>query len=112
MKRFLIVAVSMIAAMGSVPALAQTQITTNSQIAREIVEISPHDLVTASYQGRFSNQGIPAAGRFLSAIRANKIKAQDLVEVAIAQRRLSEETLSDRSYLSHVESILDNLDRN
>ena len=112
MKRFLIVAISMIAAMGSAPALAQTQITTNSQIAREIIEISPYDLVTASYQGRFSNQGIPSAGRFISAIRSNKIQAQDLVKVAIAQRRLSEETLNDHSYLSHVESILDNLDRN
>lgn len=113
MKRFLIIAISMISAMGiASPTLAQSRVSINSQMTREIREISPYDLVSASYQGRFVNQDIPAAGRFISAVRANKIKAEDLVEVAIAQRRLSPETREDKAYLRHVKSILNNLDRN
>ena len=40
------------------------------------------------------------------------IQARDLVEAAIAQRRLSADTLEDKAYLSHVGFILDNLDKN
>lgn len=112
MRHLLIIAISMIAAMGATPSLAQSRITTNSQIGREIVQISPFDLVTRGYQGHFVDQDIPAAGRFISAVRANKIKAEDLVKVAIAKRRLPEKTLQDRTYLSHVKTILHNLDRN
>lgn len=113
MKRFLIIALPIIASIPfASPLLAQSRITTNSQMAREFVEISPYDLVTGSYQGRFKARGIPSAGRFIHAVRANKIGAKDLVEVAIAERRLTEETLNDTSYLNHVESILNNLDKN
>ncbi len=113
MKRLLIMTITTLTAMGiASPLLAQTTITTNTGMAREILEITPYDLVTGSYQGRFANQGIPSAGRFTTAVRTNKIQAEDLVEAAIAQRRLSAETLNDRSYISHVEAILNNLDRN
>lgn len=113
MKRSLIAAISIISAIGlASPAIAESTIATNSPTTRQIFEISPFNLVKASYQGRFINQGIPSAGRFRTSVRHNRIKAQDLVKVAISQRRLSAETLEDKSYIRNVQSILDGLDRN
>ncbi|MBE9046201.1 hypothetical protein IQ255_17615 [Pleurocapsales cyanobacterium LEGE 10410] len=113
MKRLLITAISIIAAIGATtPALAQKIITTNTRMAREVVEISPYDLVTAGYQGRFKERGVPSAGRFITAIRTNNITAEDLVKVGIADRRLSEDTLNDESYIRQVDSVLDSLDKN
>ncbi|MGD1917884.1 MAG: hypothetical protein ACFCAD_02765 [Pleurocapsa sp.] len=113
MKLSLMVAISIISAMGvASPTFAQTKVSINSEMTRKVLTITPYDLVTASYQGRFVGQGIPSAGRFTSAVRSNRIKAEDLVKVAISQRRLSIETLEDRGYLYNVQSILDNLDRN
>ena len=113
MKRFSIIAISMIAALGiSSPLLAQEEVTINSQEARNIVEINPYNLVTASYQGRFVDQGIPSGARFIAAVKANQIQAQDLVKTAISKGRLSESTLNDQSYLRHVKSIMNNLDKN
>ncbi len=113
MKRSLIIAISIMSSIGiASPILAQTRVSINSEMAAQVIKINPYDLVTAGYQGRFSNQGIPSAGRFTSAVRSNQIKAKDLVKVAISQRRLSAEALEDRAYLSHVQSILDGLDKN
>ena len=112
MKRVSIIAISIVAAISSTSVLAESKISANSQMAREVTEITPHDLVTGSYQGRFKDRGIPSASRFISAVRANKIKAKDLVEVAIAKGRLSESTLNDKGYLHHVKFIMNNLDRN
>ena len=113
MKRSLIVAISLISAMGiASPAFAESKVAINSQTAKQVLEISPFNLVRAGYQGRFVNQGIPAAGRFRTSVHTNKIKAEDLVKVAIAQKRLSANTLENKAYLRNVQSILDGLNRN
>ncbi len=113
MKLSLMVAISLITAMGiASPTFAQARVSINSEVARQVISITPHDLVTASYQGRFKGQGIPSAGRFISSVRSKKITAEDLVKVAIAQRRLSPETLEDKGYLHNVRFILNSLDRN
>lgn len=112
MKRSSIIALSIMLTLGSASSLMAKEVTINTEEARKIVEISPYDLVTASYQGRFVDDGIPSGGRFIGAVRANKIKAEDLVETAIARRRLSQNALEDRSYLRNVRSILNNLDKN
>jgi hypothetical protein len=103
---------SVFTALVSVPVLAESEISANTQTLKEMNEISPYDLVTGSYQGRFSDQGIPSANRFVYNVRANKIKAKDLVEVAIAEGRLPESSLNDKAYLHNVKSIMDTLDRN
>ncbi|WP_019506124.1 hypothetical protein [Pleurocapsa sp. PCC 7319] len=113
MKRVLVIAISMIATLGiSSPLLAQEKVTINSREARNVVKINPYNLVTGSYQGRFIDQGIPSGGRFLAAVKSKKIDAHDLVETAVSAGRLSEDTLNDKSYLSHVKSMLNNLDKN
>ena len=84
-----------------------------SEVARTSVsQITPFNLVTGSYQGRFTNHGIPAGGSFLSQVKSNRIDAQDLVKAAIASNRLSVETLQDQSYLGYVDSLLENLEKN
>jgi hypothetical protein len=69
-------------------------------------------LVTGTYRGSFAEQGIPSNAAFLTAVHTGRVKAEDLVKGAIAQGRLSSETISDRAYLNRVESFLNNLDRN
>lgn len=112
MKRSLIVAIALMSAMGiASPTLAESKTAINSQNTRKVLEISPFNLVNAAYQGRYINQGIPAAGRFKTSIHSNRIMAKDLVKAAIAQRRLSPKTLEDKSYIQNVQSLLDSLDR-
>jgi len=113
MKRSLAITISLMSMIGiASPALAESKIAINSQNAEQVLAISPFNLVHAGYQGRFINQGIPSAGRFRASVRNNKIEAQDLVKVAVSQRRLSPEILEDKSYISNVQSILDSLDKN
>ena len=76
-----------------------------------IREITPFNLVTNSYQGYLSDQGIPSGGIFLSAIRTQKVTAEDLVRGAIAKGRLPEDKINDTEYVNHVDSLLDNLDK-
>ena len=111
MKRILIGTLSTILLSSlAFPALAD-QVTLSSREARNIVEISPFDLVTGAYQGRFEDQGIPSSAVFLAKIRSNKIEAEDLVRSAISAGRLSENTLYDRDYLNSVETMMNNLDK-
>lgn len=113
MKRFSLITLSAIATLGwASPSFAQSQVTINTQNPRPIVEITPYDLVTASYQGRFLAQGIPAASRFTTAVRNNKITSKDLVKTAIATGRLPETTINDQSYLRQVSNMIDNFHRN
>ena len=77
-----------------------------------INEISPFDLVTNTYQGYLEDQGIPSASSFVHAVRTNKVEAEDLIRGAIAKGRLSEETINDEAYISHVDAIMENLDKN
>ena len=119
MKRLIISALSALTLTTLVAPAIASEATASAQnlnrnvvASRNIIEITPFNLVTGGFQGRFTNQGIPAGGIFLSQIRTNRIEAEDLVKAAIASNRLSEDTLQDRAYLNHVEDLLENLDRN
>lgn len=113
MKRLLITTLSAMALSSLVMPVAANEVAAvRSNSADNILKITPIDLVSGSYQGRFTKHGIPSSGAFLSSVRANQIQAEDLVKVAIAEGRLTEDTLSDRSYLSAVEFALDGLDKN
>ena len=117
MKRFSIVAISLMAAWVATPVPAQPceigdlQVDAVSEITDKVSRITPYDLVTASYQGQFTAQGIPSGGRLITATRLNQIEAEDLVRGAISAGRLSEAALSDRSYLYRVNSTLVHLSR-
>ena len=113
MKRLLITSLSVIALSTLVlPALADEIAAVRSNSTDNILKITPIDLVSGSYQGRFTKHGLPSGAAFVSSIRTNKIQAKDLVKVAIAEGRLPEDSINDRSYLNAVEFTLDGLDKN
>ncbi len=77
-----------------------------------IVEITPFDLVYGAYQGDYTNSGIPGYAKFTTAVDSGKVKAEDLVNEAIANRRLPPETIDDRGYLYSVDGLMRSLDNN
>lgn len=111
MKRTLFVTLSALAlSLTTAPAFANEIAATNTSVqTNSIVEINPFDLVTRSYQGYFSDRGIPSNGSFVGAVNSRKVTSQDLVQAAIASGRLAPETLEDRAYLNAVTSHLRNL---
>ena len=110
MKRFFISTLSVLAlSTVATPAIANEVVAVNRDTASQINEISPFNLVSGSYQGRFKAQGIPSNGALKLAILTNRIEAEDLVRGAIAEGRLTEETLNDRQYLHSVNALLENL---
>ena len=113
MKSFVVSTLSVLVLSNLVtPAFANEIAAVNRTTANNISEITPFNLVSGSYQGRFSNQGIPSYNAFLQAIRTNRIEATDLVKSAIAAGRLPEDTLKDTGYLNSVDTLLDGLDKN
>ncbi|MEO0949212.1 MAG: hypothetical protein AAFY11_13940 [Cyanobacteria bacterium J06641_5] len=62
---------------------------------------TPYGLVKAAYSDRL--EGIPSFNLLRQAVAFRDITAEDLVEAAIAQGRLSETHLQDRRFLSAVD---------
>ena len=94
-----------------VPVLAQ-EIASRHVVTGSIIEITPFNLVTNSYQGHFADQGIPSNAAFITEVKRGRITAEDLVKAAIDQRRLSSQTINDQAYLNSVEAHLDHLEEN
>jgi hypothetical protein len=112
MKRLLVASLSTLVLAIAAPAYSQEVSAVNQNLNRNVIEITPFNLVYHGYQGYFKQQGIPSSGAFVAAVRSGKIHASDLVKVAIQQRRLLPETANDQSYLHAVKVQLDDLNRN
>ena len=94
------------------PTLAN-EISQNERVSTSsIVKITPFDLVYGAYQGNFTSSGIPGYANFTTAVNTGKIKAEDLVEEAIAKRRLPPDTIDDWGYISSVDEFMQSLDNN
>ena len=88
------------------PTIAK-EISQNAPVSTgSIVEITPFDLVYGAYQGDFTNSGIPGYSKFITAVKARKIEAEDLVKEAISRGRLASETIDDRGYISSVNGLM------
>ena len=110
MKRLVIVSLSALAlSLVAGDAFANEISAIERNVTRSIVEITPFNLVTSSYQGYFADRGIPSNAAFLTAVSRGKVTAKDLVEKAIAKGRLAPDTINDRAYLRNVSSHLSNL---
>ncbi|HEY9626530.1 MAG TPA: hypothetical protein V6C84_04445 [Coleofasciculaceae cyanobacterium] len=83
----------------AVSAQASTSLT-NSQF------VKPFNLVSLAYQGFFSEAGIPKYSRLVDAYSRGQVRAEDLIEVAIAQNRVPASALSDASYVNAVNNQL------
>jgi glutamine cyclotransferase len=112
MKRLLIASLSTLVLATAAPAYSQEVSAVNQNLNRNVIEITPFNLVYHGYQGYFKQQGIPSSGAFVAAVRSGKIHASDLVKVAIEQGRLSPETSNNQRYIHAVQIQLDELDRN
>lgn len=77
----------------------------------EASEIKPFNLVQLARKGYFKEHDIPSYSKLYSAIKSGNIEAEDLVKAAIAEGRLSPETLEDDGYLNTVEFKLNRLPR-
>lgn len=75
-------------------------------------EIKPFNLVHRAYSGHFSEQGIPGFHNLMIAYESGQITAEDLVQTAIDQGRLSRDKLNDEGYLHTVRFQLQQLDDN
>ncbi|BAU65596.1 hypothetical protein STA3757_29850 [Stanieria sp. NIES-3757] len=113
MKRLLVGILSAITLSSIItPVLAGEVAAVKNTSMRNVVEVTPFNLVTHGYQGYFANQGIPSNAVFLSGIKTGKINAQTLVKAGIARGRLAPEKIDDQTYLNHVEWELSNFDNN
>ncbi|WP_159786836.1 hypothetical protein [Sodalinema gerasimenkoae] len=73
--------------------------------------ISAVDLVQLARNGYLREQGIPQFNRLASAYRSGDISADDVIQAAIADNRLSPGIADDPGYLETVDHFLDDLDR-
>jgi hypothetical protein len=94
-------AVSPVALAGEVAALSSTD---SSR------EIKPVNLVHRAYSGHFKDQDIPGFHRLMTAYNSGQIEAEDLVQTAIDQGRLSPNKLNDEGYLHTVRYQLEHLE--
>ncbi|ACB50882.1 hypothetical protein cce_1532 [Crocosphaera subtropica ATCC 51142] len=69
--------------------------TTNSLGATSLVQLA--------YQGSLKNQGIPSHGGLVRSVMSGKVNAEILVTAAIAEGRVSPNTLYDKGYLDLVD---------
>ena len=89
------------------------ELAANSSKDSVIREIKPFNLVHRAYSGHFSEQDIPGFNGLITAYQTGQIEAEDLVQTAINQGRLSADTLDDKGYVNAVKFQLRDLgDRN
>jgi hypothetical protein len=110
MKRFAYAGTVLLAIVIGIPA---TQAETNQSAAVKTTtsaEISAFDLAFLAYRGYFRDQGIPGYGTLSSAHRSGRIRAKDVVQAAVKTNRVSEQKLSNRTYLNDIDTNLRALD--
>jgi hypothetical protein len=110
MKRFLTTAIftAMLTTTASAAAAGEVAVTS---IHLQTQEIKPFNLVHRAYSGHFSAEGIPGFNRLTTAYRSGQLNAEDLVQTAINQGRLSPETLQDKGYINAVNFQLRELEQ-
>jgi len=72
--------------------------------------INPFGLVNLARNGMFRDQGVPGFGRLSAGHQAGRITAEDVIQAAIADGRLSSAALNDTRYVRSVEQQLRDLD--
>ncbi|MEL6441226.1 MAG: hypothetical protein AAFQ80_18480 [Cyanobacteria bacterium J06621_8] len=99
-------AVGLLSVALAVPSQVNAQEVVATQSLESAYGVSPRQLVSMARHGRFKAQGIPSHDSFRSGVRSGNISAEDLIQSAIASRRLSAEAINDLQYLNTVASHL------
>lgn len=98
------------------PAKAQVGSSSGADVAVESTAqmsesraISPFRLVDLARNGYFESYGIPSHAALVSAVQTGRVTAEDLVESAVMDQRLTADKLDDRRYLRSVDRFLEYL---
>lgn len=94
MKRLLIVTASAIL------------LTTGLSMKVNANEATPNDIYNLARNGYFESEGIPSQGGLTNAYRLGNVTAEDLINAAIGQNRLSPEVLENRRFIRAVNQYL------
>ena len=90
------------------PAVAHNHIMTVCCSEQVEVKITPFNLVTGAYQGRFVEQGIPGFAVFEQQVASGQITAKDLVRAAYMDYRATyEDLMGETDFIDRVDQYLD-----
>lgn len=96
-----------IAVVAVAPTALAAEVAVTSQVRLTGVAYTPQTLVGAAYNGRLA--GISSFGDLEADVLLNDVAAEDLIEAAIAQGRLTQAHLEDRGFTNAVEANLRDL---
>jgi hypothetical protein len=109
MKRFLTGTVFTVVLATNATAAFAGEVAVNSANASVNRDIKPFNLVHRAYSGHFSEQGVPSFNGLATAYQNGQIEAEDLVQTAVDQGRLSPDALDDAGYVNAVDFQLQDL---
>ncbi|GEM_PF-764933 len=115
MERLLLATIGtiLVATTAAQPVLAKKTAANSNVTQNQVVKnITPFNLVSLAYQGKFKNQGVGGYHSLLSAVRFGEISGKDLVQHGIDSGRLSPETINNSGYIQAVEFQLKDLSKN
>lgn len=78
---------------------------TDAQVSA-MPQVTPFNLVFLAYQGYFEAEGISSYGNLVADFNSGRVTAEDLVESAIIDNRLTEAARNDTGYVRSVEHQL------
>jgi hypothetical protein len=70
------------------------------------VETTPSNLLNLARNGYFQEQGIPGFSAFENALKSRQLTAEDIIQAAVQQDRLSADHLNDTVYVQSVNRLL------
>jgi hypothetical protein len=73
------------------------------------MDVTPFQLVFLGYQGFLADAGIPTGERLIDEYKSGRVTARDLVQASVTLRRLPENRLNDRAYITYVDEQLKSL---
>lgn len=68
----------------------------------ETMEVTPFRLVSLAQNGYLEDQGIPKGNLFIDEYQSGRITAEELIQAAIRDGRITEDTLNNQDYLNAV----------
>jgi hypothetical protein len=99
MKRILVSSFSVLAILMAGATIAQAQ----------SADTTPFNLFNLARNGYFQEQGIPSFSGLHAAVESGKITAEDIIQAAVQQNRLSSEHLNDAAYIRSVRRFLNDM---
>jgi hypothetical protein len=70
-------------------------------------QTTPSNLAYLARNGYFQEQNIPSHSALSTAITRGQVNAENLIEAAVEENKVTPETLNDEDYIDSVETKLD-----